>query len=210
MLGFAHFVEVAFLPCVALALALSVAWRFIANGALRTFAQWAAALLFFVPQPFVLYLGAYSARLRLYQQALLSVLGFGIAALVVIALLLPQSALMRRLQTRSRKAGPVTWTAVALAMAVLGAYCAWNVVGDYMLERDVISGRVEGMRVVHHRRSPDSYQVIIAKRPHDIPLELLLMLHPDEEVQAEIGIASGTILAIHTNAVLRSQSPRAP
>jgi hypothetical protein len=197
MLEFAHFVELAFLPSLAAGLVIGVAWRFIEHGRLRSALQLIGALLFFVPQPFALYLGSYSARLRLDQQALLAFWGFGVAALVVAGLLAPQSGFMRRLHGRSAKAGPVTWSAVALVMAVLGVYCAWNVVGDYVLERNVLSGKIEGMRVVHHRRSPDTYQVLIARQAHDIPLDLGAALHAGDYVEAEVGVASGIILAIH-------------
>jgi hypothetical protein len=183
MLAFAHFVELAFLPCLATALAIGVAWRFSENRGVRTALQVLGALLLFVPQLFVLFLGAYSARLRLYQQALFSLWALGIAALVFAR--------------RTSRAGTVTRATVALVMAIAGAVCAWNVVGDYVLERDVISGRVEGMRVVHHRRSPDSYEVLIARQAHNIPYELAVALHPGDDVEAQVGAASGTILAIH-------------
>ena len=184
ILEFAHFVEVALLPCLALAVAIGIAWRRVADARLRTAMQIAGALLFFVPQPFVLYLGAYSVQLRLYQQALLALWGLGIAVL----------ALTRR---RAAKAGRVGRPLAALVMAGLGVYCGWNVVGDYLLEREPLVGRIDGMRVVHHRRSPDSYQVLIARQPHDIPLDLAVTLRPGDQVEAQVGVASGTILAVH-------------
>jgi hypothetical protein len=146
--------------------------------------QIAAALLLFVPQPFVLYLGTYSVRLRLYQQALLALWGLGIAAMFVM-------------RTRPAKIGPIGRTLAALVMAGVGIYCAWNVIGDYLLEREPLVGRIDGMRVVHHRRSPDSYQVLIAQQPHDIPLDLAVTLRPGDQVEAQVGVASGTILAVH-------------
>src|ERR687888_1148443 len=83
MIEFARFVDRAFLPSVVLGVALGVAWRYVPVGRARTALQWIAALLFFVPQPFAVFLGAYSSGLRLYQQALLSLWGFGVAALAV-------------------------------------------------------------------------------------------------------------------------------
>jgi hypothetical protein len=184
ILEFAHFVELAFLPCLGLAVAIGIAWRRVADARLRKAMQIAGALLFFVPQPFVLYLGAYSVQLRLYQQVLLALWGFGIAALLLIRM-------------RTAKVKPIPRTLAALVMAGLGVYCGWNVVGDYLLEREPLVGRIDGMRVVHHRRSPDSYQVLIARQPHDIPLDLAVTLRPGDQVEAQVGVASGTILAVH-------------
>jgi hypothetical protein len=80
MIAFARFVDQAFLPSIALGVVLGIAWRYVPVGRLRTALQWIARLLFFVPQPFALFLGAYSSGLRLYQQALLSLRGFGTCA----------------------------------------------------------------------------------------------------------------------------------
>ena len=82
MLEFARLVDWAFLPSIALGLVLSLAWRFIRVGRARTLLQWIGSLLFFVPQPFALFVGAYTAGLRLYQQTLLSLWGFGAFAVL--------------------------------------------------------------------------------------------------------------------------------
>src|SRR5919204_4001401 len=103
ILEFAHFVELALLPCLAFAVAIGIAWRRVVDPRLRMTLQIAAALLFFVPHPCVLYLGAYSVRLRLYQQVLLALWGFGIAVLL----------LTRR---RAAKPGRVSRTLAALVM----------------------------------------------------------------------------------------------
>src|ERR671937_2563433 len=87
MVEFAAFVKAVFLPSLVLGVALGIAWRYVPIGRMRTVLQWIAALLFFVPQPFVFFLGAYSSGLRLYQQVLLSLWGFGTCGLAVAKLL---------------------------------------------------------------------------------------------------------------------------
>src|SRR6059036_3769545 len=158
MLEFARFVDQAFLPSLALGVALAIVWRYVPVGRVRTALQWIGSLLFFVPQPFALFLGAYSSRLRLYQLALLSLWGFASFAVLMVrtfsrdAPATPgllrrvmdwrqtreeirrteslRDALGNRPQEASRRA---VRGVAALAMAALGLWCGWNIVGDYML-----------------------------------------------------------------------------
>ncbi len=224
MLEFARFVYQAFLPSLILGVALGVAWRYVPVGRLRTALQWIAALLFFAPQPFALFLGAYSSGLRLYQQALLSLWGVGTCALLVVRIVSSEAqatpGLLSRMtywrQTteeirntqrvlgalRNRPQRPRSrfgLAIAALAMATLGVWCGWNVVGDYLLTHQVIVGRVEGGRVVSGTRSPSTYQVIIDHQRYNITRDLLAQLRRDDVVEAEVGVASGTILAIRSN-----------
>ena len=172
MVEFARFVHQAFLPSVVLGVALGIAWRYVPVGRVRTALQWVAALLFFVPQPFAFFLGAYSSGLRLYQQALLSLWGFGIGALLVARLVSrdtpPTLGLLARarswrqtpeevrktervlgaLRSRQQPRSRVVLAMAALAMAALGVWCGWNTVGDYMLPHRIVVGRVESARVV--------------------------------------------------------------
>jgi hypothetical protein len=223
MLEFAGFVDRAFLPSIALGVVLSVAWRYIEVGRLRAALQWIGSLLFFVPQPFALFLGAYTYRLRLYQQVLLSLWGFGSSAVLVARTFRrdapPRPGLLRRAgywrQTpeevrktemllgavRSRAQTPhsrLVLAMAALAMAGLGLWCGWNTVGDYMLAHRTVEGRVEGARVVSGTRSPSTYQVIIDHQGYNITRDLLARLRPGEVVEADVGVASGTILAIRS------------
>jgi hypothetical protein len=225
MVEFARFVYQAFLPSIALGLVLGVAWRYIPVGRLRTALQWMASLLVFVPQPFALFLGAYSSGLRLYQQALLSLWGLGVCALVIARIrsrdapatpgLLGRMTYWRqtpeevrttesRLRAlRNRPPEPrsrLVLAMVALVMATLGVWCGWNTVGDYVLEHRVVAGRVEGARVVRRTRSPDSYQVIIDRESYNITRDLLAQLQPGDVVEAEVGRASGTIIAVRSSA----------
>ena len=224
MIEFAGFVYQAFLSSIVLGVVLGLTWRYVPVGRLRTALQWIASLLFFVPQPFALFLGAYSSGLRLYQQALLSLWGFGISALVVARILSRDAqatpGLFRRMtywrqtpeevrkteillgalgnrpqKPRSR----VVLAVAALAMATLGIWCGWNTVDDYVLEHQIVAGRVEGARVVRGTRSPSTYQVIIDHQGYNITRDLFAQLQPGDVVEAEVGVASGTILAIRSN-----------
>jgi hypothetical protein len=224
MLEFARLVDWAFLPSIALGLLLSLAWRFIRVGRARTLLQWIGSLLFFVPQPFALFLGAYTAGLRLYQQTLLSLWGF--AAFAVLAArvfsrrrpVAPgrlrragywrqtpeeiQKAEMILAAVRTRTQRPhnrLVLGMAALTMGGLGVWCGWNVVGDYMLPHRVVAGRVEGARVVHGTRSPSTYRVIIDGHGYNITRDLLARLRPGDLVEADVGVASKTILAIRSD-----------
>ena len=224
MIETARFVSQAFLPSIALGVVLGVAWRFVPVGRLRTALQWIASLLVFAPQPFVLFLGSYSSWLRLYQQALLSLWGLGVCALVIVRSLSrdaqPTIGLLGRMTSwrqtseevrttgtvlralRSRPQEPrrrLGLAMVALVMATLGVWCGWNTVGDYLLEHRIVTGRVESGRVVRGTRSPDRYQVIIDHEGYNITRDLLAQVQPGDAVEAEVGVASGTIIAIRRN-----------
>jgi hypothetical protein len=224
MIECARFVDQAFLPSIALGVVLGITWLYVPVGRVRTALQWIASLLFFVPQPFALFLGAYSSGLRLYQQALLSLWGFGTCALIVARIvsreaqatpgLLSRVTDWRQTTEEIRKTQRVlgalrnrpqrprsrfVLALAALAMATLAVWCGWNVVGDYLLKHQVVVGRVEGARVVRGTRSPSTYQVIIDHQGYNITRDLLAQLRRDDVVEAEVGVASGTILVIRSN-----------
>jgi small-conductance mechanosensitive channel len=220
MIEFARFVGQVFLPSVGGGVALGVLWRYVPGGRLRTALQWTASLLFFVPQPFTLFLGAYSSRLRLYQQVLLSLWGFATCALIVSRIRscdrAATSGLFRRLtywrqtpeearqteimlsalRNRPPQSRRIVLAGAALAMATLGVWCGGTAVGDYLLTHRIVAGRVEGARVVRGTRSPTTYQVIIDHHAYNITRDLLEQLRPGEVVEVEVGVVSGTIVAI--------------
>jgi hypothetical protein len=183
MIEFAHLVYLVFLPSVIAGLGIAVVWRYVDSGPLRTALQTIAAILFFVPQPFALFLGAYSAGLRAYQQVLLAAWGLGTGALMVRRLRLgsapaaqrpgaltraarwrPSADEIRRTEyvvtairergSPERRPNRFILGAAAIAMIALGIYCGWNAVGDYLLAHDSVAGTVEGARVIRNTRSP--------------------------------------------------------
>ena len=228
VLKVAHVVYLMFLPSIGVGIALGVAWRFVAVGPVRTALQWIASLLFFIPLPLALYLGAYSSGLRLYQQALLSIIGFGVCALMIARLrsrashmddqtgLLKRAARWRQTDDEIRKA-EMTIGALraaqrpqglrrrfalalgAVAMGGLGIYCGWTTVGDYALTHNIVKGTVDDARVIRGTRSPDTYEVFINGRRYNITLDLLSPLTRGDDVEAEVGIASHTIVSIRRN-----------
>lgn len=225
MIAFAHWVQQAFVPSLALGVVLAIAWRYVERGAVRTALQWIAALLFFVPQPFALFLGSYSSGLRLYQQVLLALWGGGVGVLLIRRLRSrPQEPigdpglgrrlvdwrqteeevrrtreLLARVRTLRPPEKPHSKPALALgavAMIGLGIFSAWTAVGDYGLHHDRVAGRVEGARVIRNTRSPNTYQVIIGHRRYGITRDLLAQMYPGDSVEVEVGVASGTIVAL--------------
>lgn len=225
MIEFAHFVSLAFLPSIVVGVGLGVAWRYVDVGPFRTALQTVAALLFFVWQPFALFLGAYSAGLRAYQQALLSVWGLGAGALMFARLrsgnateagapgVLTRAARWRqtpdeirrteyvitavRNQRASRKGqNKIVLGLAAVAMTALGIYCGWVTVGDYLLAHQGVAGTVEGARVIRNTRSPNTYQVMINHQPYNITLDLLSQMNRGDYIEADVGAATKTILAV--------------
>src|SRR5215510_2231672 len=87
VLEIAHFFETTFLSSIGLGLALGFMQQVVGIGSLRRILQSLASVLFFVPQPFVIYFGASSVALRLYQQAVLSLWGFGLGVLFMVQLM---------------------------------------------------------------------------------------------------------------------------
>jgi hypothetical protein len=218
MIAFAHFVYVAFMPSIVLGIGLGVVWRYVDIGRMRTTLQMLAALLFFVPQPCALYLGAYSAGLRAYQQGLLSLWGLSVGGVAFARLWSYRMASFRRLaiwretpeemrQTsqiitaisnrRSRHVPPkLVVGLVAIAMTALGFYSAWVTVGDYLLPHGTVAGTVEGARVIRNTRSPNTYEVTINHRPYNITFDLLSRISPGEYIEGDVGMATRTILAV--------------
>jgi hypothetical protein len=225
MVELARFVERVFLPSLVLGVALGLTWRYLPVGGVRTALQWVASLLFFVPQPFALFLGAYSFRLRLYQQVLLALWGFGVCVLVLLRFRQrgapPAAGVLGRMTSwcqtpeevrnthavlsalRTRPPKPrnrAVQALAALALAALGIWCGWNVVGDYLLTPRLLAGTVEGARIVHGTRSPSTYRVIVDHQAYNITRDLLDQLRPGDVIEADVGVASGTIRAIRSTA----------
>lgn len=161
--------------------------QMVGPGSLRRGLQSIASILFFVPQPFVVYLGAHSVGLRLYQQAVLSLWGFGLGILFLVQLMSgPRLANI---------GNQVVLALGAIGMMILGVYCGRNTIGDYVLRPDVILGKVDGL--ITSPPTPGTYEVIIDRKVYNITLDLLSQLRTGDYIYAEVGIASNTILSIH-------------
>jgi len=187
VLEIAHFFETTFLSSIGLGLALGFMQQVVGTGSLRRILQSLASVLFFVPQPFVIYFGASSVALRLYQQAILSLWGFGLGILFLVQLMSgPRLAKMRN---------QLVIALGAIATMILGVYCGRNTIGDYVLRPDIIAGKVDGL--ITSPPIPGTYEVIIDHKVYNITLDLLSELRAGDYIYAEVGIASNTILAIH-------------
>jgi hypothetical protein len=187
VLEIAHFFETTFLSSIGLGLALGFMQQVVGTGSLRRILQSLASVLFFVPQPFVIYFGTSSVALRLYQQAILSLWGFGLGILFLVQLMSgPRLAKMRN---------QLVIALGAIATMILGVYCGRNTIGDYVLRPDIIAGKVDGL--ITSPPIPGTYEVIIDHKVYNITLDLLSELRAGDYIYAEVGIASNTILAIH-------------
>ncbi len=183
----AHFFERAFLPSIVLGLAFGIVQQMVGTGSLRRSLLSLASVLFFVPQPFVVYLGASSVGLRMYQQAVLALWGFGVGILFLVQLMSgPRLASMKN---------QLVLTLGAIATMILGVYCGRNTIGDYVLRPDLIVGKVDGL--ITSPRIPGTYEVIIDHRVYNITRDLLDELRTGDYIYAEVGIASNTVLSIH-------------
>ena len=161
--------------------------QMVGTGSLRGILQSVASVLFFVPQPFVVYFGAYSVELRLYQQAVLALWGFGLGIVFLVQLMSgPRLANM---------ANQLVLAVGAIAMMILGVYCGRNTIGDYVLKPDFIAGKVDGL--ITSPPTPGTYEVIIDHKVYNITLDLLSQLRTGDYIYAEVGIASNTVLSIH-------------
>src|SRR5262245_54233871 len=187
VLEIAHFFETTFLSSIVLGVALGFMQQMVGAGSLRRILQSLASVLFFVPQPFVIYFGASSDALRLYQQAILSLWGFGLGILFLVQLMSgPRLAKMRN---------QLVIALGAIATMILGVYCGRNTIGDYVLRPDIIAGKVDGL--ITSPPIPGTYEVIIDHKVYNITLDLLRELRAGDYIYAEVGIASNTILSIH-------------
>jgi len=187
VLEIAHFFETTFLSSIGLGLALGFMQQVVGTGSLRRILQSLASVLFFVPQPFVIYFGTSSVALRLYQQAILSLWGFGLGILFLVQLMSgPRLAKMRN---------QLVIALGAIATMILGVYCGRNTIGDYVLRPDIIAGKVDGL--ITSPPIPGTYEVIIDHKVYNITLDLLRELRAGDYIYAEVGIASNTILSIH-------------
>lgn len=68
--------------------------------------------------------------------------------------------------------------------------------GDYVLDHEVVVGRVEGARYLSHTRSPGAYQLLIDHRAYDIPAT--------SPRKWDVGITSKSMLASHRGRSWRS------
>src|SRR5262249_53712693 len=126
------------------------------------------------------------AELRMYQQALFTLWGFGLGIVMLLEVVSGTQL--------SGVKNQVVLALTAAAMLLLGVYCARNTVGDYMLAHDVVEGTVDGL--ITSSRPPNTYQVIIDHKPYNITFDLMSELNRGEYVYVEVGIASNTVLSV--------------
>ena len=68
--------------------------------------------------------------------------------------------------------------------------------GDYALKHDIVKRTVGEAGVIRGTRSPHTYEVFIDRRGYNITPDFLSQLKRGDYVEAEVGIASNTIISI--------------
>ncbi|MBI3419069.1 MAG: hypothetical protein HY053_02920 [Proteobacteria bacterium] len=217
-LVFAQFVADIFIPCLLLGMAAAFAWRKLPPGRLQTTIQIIASLLFFVPMVPTLFLAEYSVDLLFYQRLTLAFWGYLMTALVIYKLWIRRQtnaysdnndsdkaedsysakAILGRVRAQA-VAKPQSLTKLTLLLIFslgLSGLMSWYLIGDYLLPHRIVEG-VTGEASYHRgTHSPGWYDISIDGKSYKITRELLLTLHHQEHVHAEVGIGSGTILRV--------------
>lgn len=223
MLGFAHFLAEAIVPSLVAAIGLSVAWRYVPPGAMRTGLQIVGSLLFFVPPLLSLFFANYSVDLVFCKQVTLALVGAsGLVVLLrklrgvmlagrsgggsslVEGVMSWRTTDAERRSTRARLAAvrglgnrhPVKTTIAAVFMSILFFYASWQIVGDFVLPRSIVVGTVTGARYHASYRTPGWYEVSIGGQTFTITRDLLAQLRPMERVALFVGRGSGTVFAV--------------
>jgi hypothetical protein len=77
-------------------------------------------------------------------------------------------------------------------LALIGIAGA-QLVGDYLLPRQVVQGAIDRLHAFGHSKGPDSYEVSIDGKLYPATTRLYDTLRPGERVRVEIGRGSGYI-----------------
>jgi hypothetical protein len=216
----ANALAIIFWPALLLGLALAVAWRFVQPGRLRTNLQIIASLLVFLPQLLIIFLLYQSIALLLYQEALLSLWMLGVATLIAWRLwqrwsgrtgeLLPlnrltrwratedelafQSVVQGSIQERQRTRNPFVLILIVVLFGGFGIYLARTFVLDLLAPRIVVEGTVQGLKYNRGSRAPRLSTIIIGNNAFNATRDLHGQLQPGDQIQAEIGAGSHSIL----------------
>jgi hypothetical protein len=208
-----------FWACLVIGLAMSIAWRFVLPGRLRTNLQIVGSLLVFVPQLVIIFLLYQSISLLLYQEALLSLWMLGTAALLITQL---WARLSRQTETPSswrfanwrktekeiafetqvyegfRKKRQQRPTAVLVLTTVLlggfGLYLARTFLLDAFYPRTIVAGRVDALRFNRGSRAPRLSDIFIAGHVYHATRDLHSRIQPGDYIHAEIGAGSHAVL----------------
>jgi hypothetical protein len=216
----ADFLAITFWPALVIGLGLAVAWRFVQPGRLRTNLQIIASLLVFVPQLFIIFLLYQSIALLLYQEALLSLWMLGVATLIASRLwqrwsggtgepprlsrlsrwratqdeIAFQSAVQSSFQQRQQNRNPLLLILIVLLFGGFGLYLARTFALDAFAPRILIEGTVQSLKYNRGTRAPRLSTIVIGGATFNATRDLHRLLHPGDQIRAQIGAGSYAIL----------------
>lgn len=199
--------------------AFAVIWRFTAPGPLRTFFQTAGALLVFLPQLAILFLMNQSISLFLYQRALLTLWFFAVGGVTSWRFiqrmtgknatpkvwskldrwrktegeLAFESRLSQGFAARRQQSNPAVLLLLAFVMTGSGIYFGRQFLLDAFYPRIEVRGQVERLSF-RSRRAARVLMVVINGRSFAATRDLARQLHVGDQIRAEVGAGSDTIL----------------
>jgi hypothetical protein len=207
-----------FWPALLIGLAISIVWRFVSPGWLRTKLQITASLLVFVPQLIIIFFLYQSISLLLYQEALLSLWIIGSAALLAskvwawcngqaespsarqwrnwrknkseIAL---EIKVCKTSRTRENHGAALRSAVAAVVLGGFGFYLARTFVLDAFHSKVIVAGRVNGLRF-NRGRGPRLSDIFIDGQMFHATRDLHRQIQSGDYIRAEIGAGSHTIL----------------
>ncbi len=200
-------------------IAISIAWRFVSPGTLRTNLQIIGSLLVFVPQLIITFLLYQSISLLLYQEALLSLWMVGAAALMMRQLwggrsspseirsfgrfanwrktekeIALETRVYEGIRTGQRQRRPAVLALAALVFGGFGLYLGRTFLLDAFHSRTIVTGRVDGLRFNRGGRAPRLSDIFIGGQMYHATRDLHRQIQAGDYVRAEIGAGSHAVL----------------
>jgi hypothetical protein len=191
----AQFLAKIFIPCLMAGLLLGLAWRWVV-GRLRTALQWAAALLFFVPQGAVLLYLHRSVDLIVDQEAVIAGWLWLCAGLMFWKITHAWSTGEQPVDLAGRVQSPRVLLLLGVALLGFGCYKGKQFLADAFLPHQTLEGQIQNIRVLRRTRGPPDYEVYIDGQAYPVTRDLLLDLHLGERIRAELGAGSKYFLRV--------------
>ncbi len=185
-----------FFPLLGLALTISIAWRFVPVGRMRTRLQIAGTVLFFMPPLLILVLWDESIRLVLKQEGSVALIVLAGAGAFTARLLRPAEQLLHTGKKQLQRKQAVLLM-LAVGAGIFGVLLVREFAEDLFRPRIAVNGRIERQWVTHSPRSVIIHRYIqVNGRSYEVTYDVYSQLHPGELIVAEAGAGSKKILAL--------------
>ncbi len=188
-----------FFPSIVAGVILAVVWRFVSPGLARTALQVVAALLFFLPQLGVMFVGSRSVQLVLHRNAVLALwLVAGGAFAVLQAKRSFGGAPVSAVGSRSGLVrSPLLVGAVGVLVGAGGLWLGSVVAKDIVLPRAVVEGVVTRTWVTVGRGGP-YWHIAVNGAPLNVTQDVYAKVRPSMRVRVRVGAGSDTVLAVES------------